>query len=90
MNESEYTYLKNRIAAQIGRNVDAIAGTILLDFAIIPKRSLYPALAELLGVECECRTIECLGCDEVEEWLAGLEDPEEMLSAIANATGEPS
>lgn len=89
MNDDEYRYLTERVAAQLARDwdrsVSSILGAILIDFAVIPKRSLYPALAELLGVECECRGLECRGCDDVEEWLMSLRDPEEMLARIVRA-----
>lgn len=76
VSDEDYLDLKQRVAATLERDtertVSSILGTILLDWVVIPKRTLYPALAELLGVDCECRTLECKGCDEVEEWLQEL------------------
>ena len=85
MNDSEFAYLEGRIDARMADAGNDILGAILLDFAVIPKRSLYPALAKLLGVACECRTLECRGCDDVEEWLQSLEDGDHMIGDIVGS-----
>jgi hypothetical protein len=76
MNERDYIDHQRYIVHLLQRGAEdtatRIMGTIFLDWAAIPKRYLYPALAKLLGMECECRTIECKGCEDVEEWLDAL------------------
>lgn len=76
MNDNDFAYLQQRVAEQMQQAAQDAIATILVDFAILPKRALYPTLANLLGLECECRGLECKGCDAVEEWLMELCDEE--------------
>lgn len=92
MREEEYLAVERRIKQKLAQLdiAGAFLGTIFLDWSVIPKRYLYPALAQLLDLECECRTIECRGCEDVEEWLSDLsyaeDDPiDEEVTVITKA-----
>ena len=74
MNERDYLALGQRVTNEITKfNL----GTITWDHVVERKTVLYPAIAKLLGVECECRTNECRGCEDVEEWIADLSEEDD-------------